>query len=119
MKSRSPKVLASPVLGSRDFAVLFFAKTPHTKGSLIHVTCYTASLYVIDFTRALNFGEAHPKRTDGMRRQSYPKSICHARLEVWRYGNSSADAREFKYSALSALIPPVIRTSPFNNRIAA
>jgi hypothetical protein len=26
---------------------------------LIHVTCYTASLYVIDFTCALDFGEAH------------------------------------------------------------
>src|SRR5712664_4207290 len=28
---------------------------------LIHVTCYTASLYVIDFTRALNSGEAQAK----------------------------------------------------------
>ncbi len=32
-----------------------------TKAILIHVTCYTASLYVIDFTRALNSGEAHPE----------------------------------------------------------
>src|SRR5271169_3156430 len=38
---------------------LSFAKTPH-EAILIRVTCYTASLYVIDFTCALNFGEAQP-----------------------------------------------------------
>src|SRR5260370_16026456 len=40
--------------------ILSFAKTPAQRAILIHVTCYTASLYVIDFTRALNSGEAHP-----------------------------------------------------------
>jgi hypothetical protein len=39
------------------FLILSFAKTPH-EAILIRVTCYTASLYVIDFTCALNFGEA-------------------------------------------------------------
>ena len=37
---------------------LSFAKTPH-EAILVHVTCYTASLYVIDFTCALDIGEAH------------------------------------------------------------
>jgi hypothetical protein len=36
---------------------LSFAKTPH-QAILIRVTCYTTSLYVIDFTCALNFGDA-------------------------------------------------------------
>jgi hypothetical protein len=37
---------------------LSFAKTPH-EAILVHVTCYAVSLYVIDFTCALDFGEAH------------------------------------------------------------
>jgi len=41
--------------------VLWFAKTPH-EAILIHVTCYTASFYIIDFTRALDFGEAQVYR---------------------------------------------------------
>ena len=36
---------------------LSFAKTPH-EAILVHVTCYAVSLYVIDFTCALDFGEA-------------------------------------------------------------
>ena len=36
---------------------LSFAKTPH-EAILVHVTCYAVSLYVIDFTCALGFGEA-------------------------------------------------------------
>ena len=36
---------------------LSFAKIPH-EAILVHVTCYMASLYVIDFTCAPNFGEA-------------------------------------------------------------
>jgi hypothetical protein len=38
--------------------ILSLAKTPH-EAILVHVTCYTASLFVIDFTCALDFGEAH------------------------------------------------------------
>ncbi len=44
--------------GSKD---LSFAKTPH-EAILVHVTCYMASLYVIDFTWALDFGEAQDER---------------------------------------------------------
>src|SRR5258706_7482943 len=36
---------------------LSFAKTPH-EAILVHVTCYAVSLYVIDSTCALDFGEA-------------------------------------------------------------
>jgi hypothetical protein len=36
---------------------LSFAKTPH-EAILVHVTCYAVSSYVIDFTCALDFGEA-------------------------------------------------------------
>src|SRR5258706_936988 len=43
---------------------------------LLRVTCYTASLYVIDFTCALNFCEAQPQRTlnisDGVPEVSSP-----------------------------------------------
>jgi len=39
---------------------LSFAKTPH-EAILVHVTCYAASLYVIDSTCALDFGEAQAK----------------------------------------------------------
>lgn len=46
-----------PVARSQRLQELSFAKTPH-EAILIHVTCYTASLYVIDFTCAPNFGEA-------------------------------------------------------------
>ena len=38
---------------------LSLAKTPR-EAILVHVTCYTAALYVIDFTCALDFGEAQP-----------------------------------------------------------
>jgi len=41
----------------RDRVGLFFAKTPH-EALFIHVTCYAASMYVIDFICALSFGEA-------------------------------------------------------------
>jgi|SRR6266403_4327445 len=37
---------------------VWFAKTPH-EAVLIHVICYTTSLYFIDLKRALNFGDAH------------------------------------------------------------
>jgi hypothetical protein len=37
-----------------------FAKTPR-RLNFIHVTCYMASLYVVDFKRALNFVEAQGK----------------------------------------------------------
>jgi hypothetical protein len=36
---------------------LSFAKTPH-EAILVHVTCYAVCFYVIDFTCALDFGEA-------------------------------------------------------------
>jgi hypothetical protein len=55
----SSRAYQSRLLASRgaDIVMLSFAKTPH-EAILIRVTCYTASLYVIDFTCALNFGEA-------------------------------------------------------------
>jgi hypothetical protein len=40
--------------------ILSFAKTPH-EAILVHVTCYAVSLYVIDSTCALDFGEAQPR----------------------------------------------------------
>jgi hypothetical protein len=42
---------------------LCFAKTPQ-RPNVMHVTCYTTSLYLIDFKCALNFGEGqvHPKK---------------------------------------------------------
>jgi len=43
-------------LGSGLEPPLSFAKTPH-EAILVHVTCYAVSLYVIDFTCALDFGE--------------------------------------------------------------
>src|SRR5882672_3025353 len=57
---------------------LSFAKTPH-EAILIRVTCYTASLYVIDFTCALNFGEAQECRDKNEHR-----------LELCRKTNSHA-----------------------------
>jgi hypothetical protein len=39
----------------RDRAGLFFATTPH-EALFIHVSCYAASMYVIDFICALSFG---------------------------------------------------------------
>jgi hypothetical protein len=44
----------------KEAGMLSFAKTPH-QAILIRVTCYTTSLYVIDFTCALNFGDAQPE----------------------------------------------------------
>ena len=45
---------------TRDLLLaLSVAKTPR-RLNLIHVTCCTISLYVVDFKRALDFGEAHP-----------------------------------------------------------
>jgi DNA-binding NarL/FixJ family response regulator len=45
-------------LAIRDLSL---AKTQH-EAILVHVTCYTASLYVIDFTCALDFGEAQVQK---------------------------------------------------------
>src|SRR5258706_1223503 len=53
-----------------------------TKAILIHVTCYTASLYVIDFTRALNSGEAQCPKPIG--------SAAPCGTEQWEDGWSDA-----------------------------
>ena len=50
----------APNVVNRKRAPLSFAKTPH-EAILVHVTCYAVSSYVIDFTCALDFGEAQAK----------------------------------------------------------
>lgn len=57
---------------ARSAGPLSFAKTPH-EAIFIHVTCYTTSLYVIDFICAPNFGEAQVSMG---RRNTRPRSAC-------------------------------------------
>jgi hypothetical protein len=66
----------------RDRVGLFFAKTPH-EALFIHVTCYAASMYVIDFICALSFGEAHPRlSTFSTARREPPSGISARRVEM-------------------------------------
>jgi hypothetical protein len=57
--------LAPGTINLRLGAVLSFAKTPR-QPNFIHVTCYTASLYVVEFKCAPNFDETHARRGGGV-----------------------------------------------------
>jgi hypothetical protein len=67
---------------------------------LIRVTCYGVSLYVIDFTCALNLGEAQPQSRDGSavcfrlcgERENHPQHLHHTSDHV-DHGKSVALCR--------------------------
>ena len=60
--------------------ILSFAKTP-PEAILIHVTCYTPALYVIDFTCALDFGEAKERFSPSQSTRSDAMGSSHPSLE--------------------------------------